>query len=34
VIPFYEEHKGIIDEIIDVNFDPCGIHGVQSYLDE
>ncbi len=34
VIPFYEEHKGIIDEVIDVNFDPCVIHGVQSYLDE
>lgn len=34
VIPFYEEHKNIIDEIIDVKFDPCVIHGVQSYLDE
>jgi cysteine synthase len=34
VIPFFEEHKHIIDHIIDVNFDPCVINGVQSYLDE
>ncbi len=33
-IPFYDEYKHLIDEIIDVTFDPCVIHGVQSYLQE
>lgn len=33
-IPFYEEHKDIIDEIIDTTFQPCAIHWVQGYLDE
>ncbi len=34
VIPFFEEHKWLIDEIIDVTFDPCVISGVQEYLKE
>ena len=34
VIPFFEEHKWLIDEIIDVSFDPCVVHGVQAYLRE
>jgi len=32
VIPFYEEHKWIIDEIIDVTFEGGVIQGVKSYL--
>jgi hypothetical protein len=34
VIPFFEDHKDIIDEIIDVNFDTDVISGVKNYLDE
>lgn len=34
VIPFYEEHKHLIDEIIDVTFDPHTIQWVKDYLEE
>ncbi|MEI8253150.1 MAG: hypothetical protein WCG25_05390 [bacterium] len=33
-IPFYDQYKYLIDEVVDVSFDPCVIHGVQSYLQE